>query len=107
MTELPCFESAVQDAIPAAFYLNGARCQVLLDNNLNTPISITGTFSNQSELAASSDSPDAAVGGRRGLLQANGRLRANHGQLYGVDGLPLTINVRPQARALICHCTSS
>ena len=95
----------MQDVLPAAILLNGARCQVLLDNNLNTPISITGTSAHQSELAGSSHSPKAASGGMRALLQTNGRLQAHDGQLYGVDGLPLTINVSSQARAVICHCT--
>ena len=89
---------SVQNVLPAAVFLDGARCQVLLNNNLNTPISVTGTSARISESTPDPDTLDAAVGSRRKVLQTGGRIQAIDGQLYGVDGLPLTINVSPQAR---------
>lgn len=88
--------------LPAAIFLNGARCQVMLDNNLNTPIKMTGTSAQNLEPASNPDALDAASGGRRKALQTGGRIQAIDGQLYGVDGLPLTINVSLQARVSAC-----
>ena len=92
----------VQDVLPAAIFLNDARCQVLLDNNLNTPIKMTGTSTETLGPVSTPNGLDTAPGSRRKVLQTGGRIQAVGGQLYGVDGLPLTINVRPQTRALFC-----
>ena len=70
---------------------------MLLDNNLNTPIGVTGTSARGSEPTPDPDSLDAAAGSRRRVLQTGGRIQALDGQLYGVDGLPLTINVSSQS----------
>ena len=101
-----CCYYAMQDVLPAAVFLNGARCQVLLDNNLNTPIKLTGTSAQNLGGASSSVGLDAASdksGSRRRALQTSGRIQAIDGQLYGVDGLPLTINVGPH----VVHLSSA
>ena len=85
----------MQDVLPVAVFFNGARCQVLLNNNLNTPIKMTGALAQNLEPALNPNALEAASGGRRKVLQTGGRIQAIDGQLYGVDGLPLTINVRP------------
>ena len=61
----------LQDVLPSKMYLDGTECQLMVDNNLNAPIPGQGG----SAQAEASTQP----------------IKALNGQLYGIDGLPLTI----------------
>ena len=61
----------LQDVLPSKMYLNGTECQVMINDNLNAPITGLGAVAQEE----ASTQPIKAV----------------NGQLYGIDGLPLTI----------------
>ena len=61
----------LQDVLPSKMSLNGTECQLMVNDNLNTPIPGPGAIAREE----ASTQPVKAV----------------NGQLYGTDGLPLTI----------------